>query len=271
MNTKKPLLYVFLGMIAGAVIGFFIFFNADKSKGWNPYGWWFVATFALTVIGGMGGLLIYSALSRKTTSELEMNADISAIIEKGKKLKQTIGAMVTRLDYPRGDRSFLILAYHSICAEHHGSIHLLVEYQLYGSSFALVRSLYECLYRSHWVHGCATEDQIAQIIKGKDIFPRMNVMVEEIDKRYATEDFWQIVKNNSWSAMNDYAHSGMRQISRRFVQDTVDPNYEIDEIKEVLNGTNMALLLMAYFFFNVYKKDIEASTVREMILKYNKS
>ena len=200
-----------------------------------------------------------------------MNPDILAIIEKGKQFKRTIGEMVTKFDYPKSDKSLLIIAYHSISVEHHGSIHLLIENKLFGSAFALVRSMYESLYRAHWVNGCATDEQIKKIIKGKYVFPKMYAMVEEIDEKCKTEDFWQVVKKNSWTAMNDYTHSGMRQISRRFVQDSVEQNYDVNEIKEVLDGTNIALLLMAFFFFNVYQKTTEINSIGKMILNYNKS
>lgn len=78
------------------------------------------------------------------------------------------------------------------------------------------------------------------------------------------------MKKNSWDAMNDYTHSGMRQIARRFLKGGVEPNYDVDEIKEVLNGTNVALLFMALFFFNVYEKSDEVKVVEKMILEYNK-
>jgi hypothetical protein len=200
-----------------------------------------------------------------------METEIISIIEKGKHIKRTIAGMVTKYEYPQGDKNSLLIAYHSILAEHHGAIHLLIENQLYGSAFALVRAFYEPLYRAHWVNACATEKQIEEIIKGKDIPPDMKTMVEEIDLKYGTGSFWQVVKKNSWTAMNDYTHSGMRQIARRFVRDEVEPNYDVVEIKEVLDGTNVALLLMALFFFNVYKKPDEIKAVEKMILEYNKA
>jgi len=200
-----------------------------------------------------------------------MEPEISSIIKKGIQIKRTIGGMVTKYEYPHGDKNSLLIAYHSILAEHHDAIHLLIQNQLYGSAFALVRALYEPLYCAHWVNACATEKQIEKIIEGIDIFPEMKTMVEEIDQKYGTGNFWQVVKKNSWTAMNDYTHSGMRQIARRFVQYEVEPNYDVAEIKEVLNGTNIALLLMALFFFNVFKKPDEIKSVEKMILEYNKA
>lgn len=198
-----------------------------------------------------------------------MEPEIISIIDKGRNLKRKIGGMVTKHGYPNGNKNRILLGYHIIMVEHHDAIHLLIQNKLYGSAFALVRALYEPLYRAHWVNACATDNQIDKIIKGKNVFPKMKEMAEEIDNAYGTDDFWQMIKTNSWSAMNDYTHSGMRQLSRRFVENEVAPNYELGEVVEVLDGTNMALLLMALFFFNVYKKTEEIKVIRQMIMEYS--
>jgi uncharacterized membrane protein len=58
MNSKKPFIYVLFGMLSGGLIGFVVFYRLDMTKGWNPYGWWFLATFLMTIIGGFVGLFI---------------------------------------------------------------------------------------------------------------------------------------------------------------------------------------------------------------------
>jgi hypothetical protein len=196
-----------------------------------------------------------------------MQEEIQQIIEKGKKLKIEIGKL-TKDDYPKGGKNTIILGYHSIMADHHTAIHLLIEKNLVGSAFALVRSFWEPLYRAHWLYGCATDKQVKQLTEGENVFPGMGTMVEQIDEAYQTGDFWQIIKKNSWEAMNDYTHSGVRQLNRRFTEDSVEPNYEPGEIIEALNNTNMGLLMMAFFFFNVFKKREKAKTVRKMIMEY---
>ena len=57
--------YVIIGMLIGGSSGILFFFNIDTSKGWNPYGWWFLATFVLTIIGGFLGLFIFGSMSKK--------------------------------------------------------------------------------------------------------------------------------------------------------------------------------------------------------------
>jgi len=198
-----------------------------------------------------------------------MESEIISIIEKGARLKCKIGEIVTRYDYPNDNKSLILLAYQSIVIEHQTAIHLLIQNNLCGSAFALVRAIYETLYRAHWVNACATEEQINKVIEGQDIFPKMNKMVKDIDSIYGTGNFWQMIKSNSWPTMNDYTHTGIRQIGRRFKEDEVLPNYDSGELIEVLNGTNMALLLMSFFFFNVFKKTKEIKEIEQMIMEYS--
>ena len=59
------LIYIISGMIIGGAAGVAIFFSIDKSKGWNPYGYWFLATFGATVMGEMIGLFVYGYRKKK--------------------------------------------------------------------------------------------------------------------------------------------------------------------------------------------------------------
>lgn len=198
-----------------------------------------------------------------------MDPEILSIIDKGKKLRIQIGEMVTKHEYPTENWSMILLGYHSIMAEHHDAIHLLIKKELYGSAFALVRTFYECLYRAHWVVGCANQRQIDGIVDGENVFPSMNVMVTEIDRAFGTGNFWSTIKENSWNAMNDYTHSGIRQIANRFKDNEVVANYEVGAIIEVLNNTNTVFLLMVFFFFHTYMKTNEVKKIEKMIIDYN--
>jgi hypothetical protein len=60
-----PFSLVLLGMLIGSLGGFLTSFNLDRTKGWNPYGWWFMATFLLAILGGLLGLIIYSFIIKK--------------------------------------------------------------------------------------------------------------------------------------------------------------------------------------------------------------
>lgn len=68
MKTKYAFLYVVLGMVLGTIIFGTLFYFLDKSKGWNPFGWWFIATFAYAILSGLIGLFLFGYLTRKTGS-----------------------------------------------------------------------------------------------------------------------------------------------------------------------------------------------------------
>lgn len=202
-------------------------------------------------------------------SESAMDSQIDVVIQKTAKLKDRLGLLVTKNEYPTNRRSQILLAYHSILAEHHSAIFFLIQNDLCGSAFALARPVYETLYRAHWIAACANETQVNNLFEDKDIFPKMHVLVSQIDKAFNSGNFWQTIKRSTWNPMNDYTHSGIRQVGRRFNDNQVLQNYEKEEILEVLNGTNMALLLIASLFFSFFGKDDAYSEVREMILNYN--
>lgn len=78
-----------------------------------------------------------------------------------------------------------------------------------------------------------------------------------------------MIKKNSWGPMNDYTHSGSRQISRRFKNNEVSPNYETEEIIEVLNGINIALILLGIVFFRFFGKEDAAREVEHTLDEYS--
>jgi hypothetical protein len=197
-----------------------------------------------------------------------MNAEIAAVIEKTSVMKSRLGRLVTGFDYPTDEKSQILLAYHSIMAEHHSAIFLLIQNDLCGSAFALVRPVYELLYRAHWLVACANDKHITGIFDGKDVFPKMPDLVIDIDRAYQSDGFWGTIKEAVWSPMNDYTHSGIRQIGRRFTGNEVMQNYEIGEILEVLNGVNVALILTAHLFFNYFNKAEACCEVEELFTSY---
>jgi hypothetical protein len=54
-----------LGMGIGGLSGFLAFFNLDQSKGWNPFGWWFIVSFFAAILGGFVGMLVYGVITNK--------------------------------------------------------------------------------------------------------------------------------------------------------------------------------------------------------------
>ncbi|TSA41239.1 MAG: hypothetical protein D4R57_00835 [Verrucomicrobiales bacterium] len=172
--------------------------------------------------------------------------------------------------HPQSEKINAIMAYFDIILEHHDAIGVLIERNLIGSSFALVRPLEETFYRALWVNVCATPSQISQLLRD-DTFKFPTDMMEKIDTACATQDFFQELKRGGWSSMCSYAHSGQLQIIHRLGNDGgVGPNYSEDAVIEVLRRTTTVLLFAAISFFRSVGCNSEASEMEKLALDYSK-
>ena len=195
--------------------------------------------------------------------------DLSSAHDKSKGIRTRIYEMLHRQGYPSATKNILLLAYMDIAFEHNESIAVLIEKHLYGSAFALMRPLFDTLYRALWVNGCATEAQIEEIAENDSFkFPGVTEMVEAIDRRYASERFFSDIKTESWEAMCSYTHSGLLQVSRRFVGQSVRPAYKDVEVLEVVNSTTAAIILLARMFFVSMNCKKEAEEAERMMFEF---
>jgi hypothetical protein len=199
---------------------------------------------------------------------LGMN-DLSSALNKSKGIRTGIYEMLHRQGYPSATKNILLVAYMDIAFEHNESIAVLIGKHLYGSAFALMRPLFDTLYRALWVNGCATEAQIEEIAENDRFkFPGVTEMVEAIDGWYASEGFFSAIKTEVWEALCSYTHSGLLQVSRRFVGHTVKPSYKDGELLEVINATTAAIILLARMFFVSMNCKKEADEAERMMFEF---
>jgi hypothetical protein len=59
-----------IGMIVGCLGGGILFYKLDTTKGWNPFGWWFFATFLSTVICGLVGMFVFNYCKNKIAQKV---------------------------------------------------------------------------------------------------------------------------------------------------------------------------------------------------------
>jgi hypothetical protein len=128
--------------------------------------------------------------------------------------------------------------------EHHIGIVQLVTCRMNGSAFALIRAQFEALVRGLWLHLCATAEQL-QAFVDKDSLPlNFGQMIEAIEKHDSFGDkVLSGIKTQVWKAMHGYTHGGMHQIARRIKSDSIEPNYDPEEIIEVLKASGLLALL----------------------------
>lgn len=156
------------------------------------------------------------------------------------------------------DKEILFLSYFDLNMEHIKSIYTLIEMELTGSAFALVRTFYETFFRALWVRAYATEEIVEEINNGNFRFKGMDTILKELDSYYTGDKFFQNMKKGIWTTMSDYTHSGICQLSRRWTGDQQKPNYHEDEILEVLIETRNTLIQFTYTLLVMHNFEGEA-------------
>lgn len=170
---------------------------------------------------------------------------ITNFIRRAETLIRWLDEQIDGLAIKSDDRSRFAAGCLDVALEHQKAIVLLIHNQLYGSAFSLVRPIFESYIRGVWLLNCATDEQLRQIKRDKlrRSFEDLVKEVERVDGY--DEGVLSEVKQRSWKAMNSYTHSGVLQITRRNKEATIEPNYDNDEIIEVLKFAIIVGLLAA--------------------------
>src|SRR4029453_7287094 len=192
---------------------------------------------------------------------------IDELIARGAVIRARLWGLLERHGYPDDTRSVWVAGSMAVALEHHEAISLLIEQQLTGSAFALVRPMVDTVVRAHWINAVASNEQVAQARENKNVFPSMSEMSEAGGKAYGADELFRRF-TSQWGAMCSYTHSGARQIAHHFTGTDLKPGYTEEAKVEVLNLANMALLFVAGMFFTSTGHQLEAAETRKMVLDY---
>jgi hypothetical protein len=190
--------------------------------------------------------------------------DVAKTLASGKSLVDWIATRQHGLQVKSDGHARISASLLDLTIEHHAGIVLLVNSFVYASAFALVRVMFESFVRAVWLQLCATPQQLETLIE-KDTFDlHIGDMIDEIEKHEHFQDkVLSKLKKNAWKAMNGYTHGGLHQIARRMKSGNIQPNYESEEVIEVLKMSGflslMATLQIALLAENVdLEKEVNA-------------
>jgi hypothetical protein len=202
---------------------------------------------------------------------------LDEITTRGAQVRECLRQLFHRHEYPQDTRSLLLRAYVDIALEHHEAIWVLTERRLNGSAFAMVRPVFDTMYRAFWINKVATEQEIEQAIDDELGFP-IDKILKEIKQGYFSdrppeeaELFGEILQTlrDAWGAMCSFTHSGALPIRRRFTGDELKPNYSEGAIAEALSLVTVALLLLMHTFFVSMRWPKEAEETGTMLVQWD--
>lgn len=130
----------------------------------------------------------------------------------------------------------------SLSLEHWHSARTLLRASLLPSALVVHRAQFEALIRSIWLTYAATDHQLSKLTADLSLeseqaaknMPQIAEMIESIAKKGPPQAYDAIArfKDNSWKALNSYAHAGIHPIRRH--QD----GYPVQLLHDVLRNTN---------------------------------
>ena len=202
---------------------------------------------------------------------------LDEITTRGAEIRERLRRLFHRREYPQDTKTFLLRAYVDIALEHHDAIWLLAKCRLNGSAFAIVRLVFDAMFRAFWINKVATDEQIEQAIDDKLGF-RISKILGQIKQGYFSDRppeeaqqfdrLLQLLKE-VWGPMCSYTHSGALQLARRFTGDELKRDYSEGEIAEALNLVTVALLLLMHTFFVSMGCHKDAEETGTMLQQYN--
>lgn len=167
--------------------------------------------------------------------------------------------------YPVEGRAVLAIGSFEVALEHQKAIALLHSSSLHGSMLALFRALPESTIRGLWLLHCATNIEIEKFKEGT-LDKSFGSLIKEIENKMGKPDSaFSAFKINKWSALNDFTHTGIRQVVRRFAPDSISPNYPEDEIVSTLiDAIALGIIAVGQLIGLADRQDLMALFVEDM-------
>lgn len=156
------------------------------------------------------------------------------ILENTRNLLAIIDREVDGMEFESSDRNRVSGALFDIAHDHAKAIVVLLENKIYASVYALARPLFESFVRAAWVQHCASDDEIAHLIKKDEVKLTFGQMLGAVEKNRQWEETLTQVKRRVWKSMHSYTHGGLQLISRRFKDKFLEPNFDELEIMGLL-------------------------------------
>ena len=150
-----------------------------------------------------------------------------------------------------------------LAQEHHDAIIVLVRARLYGSAWALARSLLEAYVRGTWLVRHASQAELENYANGK--CPNFYQLVTAIGTEPDTGGAWlaEIFKRRYWSILNDYTHGGASQVLRRNTFDAIEPAFKEAELSALLAFAGEVATRVATELFALAGQELMLIQLRE--------
>lgn len=167
---------------------------------------------------------------------------LDALIEESEQLATELFAAI---DLPLFDDSIRLRVSDIACSmslEHWAAVRALFALGLLPSGLVIHRAQFESLVRSIWVLYAASEDNVSRLSTSLTLeseqaaknMPQLTSMMDDLSTKAPSQAFDALrrFKDNSWKALNSYAHAGIHPLRRH------EDGYPLDLLKDAFRNAN---------------------------------
>jgi len=125
---------------------------------------------------------------------------------------ENIGSSIT---YKHSDRKSGSMSLLDLAHEHTKSIAVLMEKELYGSAYALLRSCIEGYFRGRWLLHCATDDQVTKFTTRDAQWPKLTQQIIEVAEHQGLPNSYDRYIGKNMGLLDALTHGLSTQIKWR--------------------------------------------------------
>jgi hypothetical protein len=144
--------------------------------------------------------------------------------------------------YRSGERTDPLMGYWSLVLEFHRAILCLILNKFYGAACALLRPTIEAVVRAHLV--ISAPDRTLKMVLDDEYRTNLGEVGQEIDTAFGMDGFLGNFLTSTKDMLHGYTHVGMHQLGRRFTGKDLVPNYQEDEVIELIHLGTKAVFMV---------------------------
>jgi len=168
-----------------------------------------------------------------------VRVDLQRQIHETEEFIRWLDAKIDGLEIPGTKQAKMAGCCLDVALEHQKAVVVLAGKKIYSSVLALLRPLNEAYVRGAWLHRCASDQDIDRYEKGKRKPSEFGFYLDALEQTQVFKGgTLSKAKEANWKTLNDFTHSGIGQVSRRFKEDSIQPNYSETEISYALDFAN---------------------------------
>lgn len=172
-------------------------------------------------------------------------SDIQTKIKQNRDLGKNIEDILSQLEIPdNNQKALLFIAFIRNGLSHFCSMNLLIEQNLYHSSFAFVRVFFDNILRGEYSIYILDDTKIDEMFVNLNDwkFPNTTTMCQKLDEFFGNS-FFEDIRQQSYGIMCDFTHTSNNQIARWFNEEKnlIESYFTDDEIIDLLDGNYILL------------------------------